>query len=402
MRIVLLITMGLQRPGGVRYFHLARAFVQRGHRVRIVALHPDFANCHQRKFVQDGVEVWYVGQMHARKQATVPTRFGALALLQVLARSTLGMVWAILCSPADVYHLGKPQPINGMAALLGVALLRWRRFYVDWDDDEVRSNRLTAGWQRAVFAFWQWLLLKLAAGVTVNTHFLANRLRKRGIDRYAYVPNGVDLDRFKPLDPQIRAALRAALGLERGIVIAYAGTVALHNHPVDLLVRAFAQLSPALPAAQLILIGGGEDGPRLHELSRTLGIADRVRATGQIAHVDVPLWLALADVSVDPVRADDVARARSPLKLAESMALGVPVITGDVGDRRAVLGAGAGWLVEPGSVEALADALRYAAIHAMAREAAGQAARTTARHYTWQQVSAAWLALYTADRAERA
>ncbi|HEY1013301.1 MAG TPA: glycosyltransferase, partial [Herpetosiphonaceae bacterium] len=321
MRIVFLIVSGLERPAGHRYFQIARELVRRGHRVRLLALHPDLPSCRERRFRRDGVEVWYVGQMHARKSASNPTRFGPLELLGVLVRSTLGMVWGVICSPADAYHLGKPQPVNGLAALLGVALIRRRRFYVDCDDDEVQSNRLTAGWQRAVFGFWQWLLPALAAGATVNTEFMRRRLARRGIGPLAWVPNGVDPARFRAPAPAALEALRAALGLAGRRVVAYVGTLALQNHPVDLLLDSFALLAGELPDVDLLLVGGGEDLGELRRRAAAAGLAGRVLFAGQIPQASVPAYLALASLSVDPVNDDDVARARWPLKVAESLAL---------------------------------------------------------------------------------
>ncbi len=395
MKITLLLTMGIDRPSGRRYFHLARELVRRHHAVRILALHPDLASCRQRRFVQDGVEIWYVGQMHARKSDSLPERFTPLQLIRVLFASTFGMIWGIICSPADIYHLGKPQPINGLAALIGVLLLRCRRFYVDCDDDEVATNRLTAGWQRAVFGFWQWLIPHLAAGVTTNTCFLADRMRRSGIERVAYVPNGADLPHFVPQHAHAAEALRAALGLDGRRIIAYAGTLALQNHPVDLLLDAFARCAMQRPDAALLLIGGGEDLPSLRLQAQQLGVGDRVRFTGQVPHQAVPALLALADISVDPVRDDDVARARSPLKIFESMALGVPVVTGDVGDRTALLDGGrAGVLVTPGDAAALADALAALLADKPRRRALSDACRRHVQTYSWRELAARWEQLY--------
>ncbi|NJO05942.1 MAG: glycosyltransferase family 4 protein, partial [Chloroflexaceae bacterium] len=262
-RILFLLTVGIERPSGRRYLHIARQLVQQGDRVRILALHPDLTTCRQRRIVQDGVEVWYVGQMHARKQGSLPQQFGAFGLLRVLISSTLGLLNGILRSPADSYHLGKPQPINGLAALIGVWLVRRQPFYLDCDDDETVSNRFTASWQRAVFGGWQWLLPRLAQGVTVNTRYLQQRIRQQTHAPVVYVPNGVDLHGFTLPPPHIVAGLRAALNLEGQRVIAYIGTLALHNHPVNLLLDAFACIAPALPDAVLLLVGGGEDLPTL-------------------------------------------------------------------------------------------------------------------------------------------
>jgi glycosyltransferase involved in cell wall biosynthesis len=395
MKVVLIIPMGVERPSGRRYFHIARELVRRGHTVRILALHPDLANCPRRRFAQDGVEIWYVGQMHARKSDSVPTRFTPFELLLVLLRSTIGMLWGIICSPADIYHLGKPQPVNGLAALLGVVLLRGRRFYLDCDDDEVGSNRLSAGWQRAVFGFWQWLLPRLAAGVTVNTRFLAERMRRSGASRVVYVPNGTSTEHIAHAAPALNA-LRASLGLAGRRVVAYAGTLALQNHPVDLLIDAFIPVAVQIPDAVLLLIGGGEDLPELRARVERLGLRDRVYFTGQVPHRSVYTYLALAELSVDPVCDDDVARARSPLKIFESMALGVPVVTGDVGDRAELLDGGrAGVLVAPGNVDALAQGVLGILTDEDRRLALAEASRLRAQQYTWPVLVEHWERIYS-------
>lgn len=396
LKIVMLITMGIERPSGMRYFFVARELVRRGHQVRILALHPDLATCPQRRFVRDGVEVWYVGQMHARKDGNQPERFTPLRLLWTLILSTLGMLGGIVRSPADVYHLGKPQPINGVAALLGVWLLRGQRFYVDCDDDEAHSNRFSAGWQQVVFAFWQWLLPRMAAGVTVNTMCTAQRLHCQRIAPIVYVPNGVADEHFCCPPPALVAAMRQSLGLDGRRVIAYVGTLALHNHPVDLLLTAFAQLAADYPDTVLLLIGGGEDRATLRAQAAALGLTERVLFTGHVPHPSVPLYLALALASVDPVHDNAVARARSPLKLFESAALGVPVITGKVGDRAAILDNGqVGILVRPGDATALARGIRVLLDDPARHAALAQAGRQAMReHATWRILAGRWEAVY--------
>jgi glycosyltransferase involved in cell wall biosynthesis len=394
-RLTMLLTAGIDRPVGARYLPICAELVRRGYHVRILALHPDFAACTTRRFEREGVEIWYVGQMHARKNSSVPSRFAPLALLRVLVASTLGMLWGIVRSPAEYYHLGKPQPINGLAALLGVLLLRGRRFYVDCDDDEVAGNRLTAGWQRAVFAFWQWLLPRIAAGVTVNTHFLAERMRRAGVSQVAYVPNGVRPEHFVRPPASLLDGLRTALGLAGQRVVAYAGTLALQNHPVDLLLQAFALLAAERPGVVLLLIGGGEDLPTLRQAAQRLGLRDRVYFTGHVPRSSVPAYLALADLSVDPVRDDVVARARSPLKICESLALGVPVVAGDVGDRAALLDNGrAGVLAPPGDPAALAAAIDGLLADEPRRQALAAAGLRQARHYSWEVLARRWEEIY--------
>ena len=93
-----------------------------------------------------------------------------------------------------------------------------------------------------------------------------------------------------------------------------------------------------MPRVTLRLVGGGPDIDALRQLARDLGIAERCEWVGRVARADVSAHFAQATLSVDPVLDDDTARARWPLKIVESLAAGVPVVTGDIGDRRELLG----------------------------------------------------------------
>lgn len=398
MKIVFVIPMGIERPSGQRYFNIARGLVAQGHSVRILALHPDLEHCPQRRFGAHGVEVWYMGQMHAKKRGTAPVRFSPLQLLRVVLASTLGLVRGILASPADVYHLGKPQPINGLAALIGINLLRGQSFYVDCDDDEVQSNRLTSGWQRGVFAFWQRLIVERAAGSTVNTLFLRERNLQIGRGPVVYVPNGVDLERFASPPRAEVEGLRQALQLDGRRVIAYVGTLSLQNHPVDLLLDAFVSVHQRFPDTTLLFIGGGEDLPLMKERAERLGLADAVLFTGHVDQRGLPSLMALADITADPVHDDEVARARSPLKVFESLALGIPVVTADVGDRNLLLDGGkAGILVKAGHVPSLAEGMeRLLSDEDMRHEMAMRSGCFVRSHYSWSHLAQTWAHLYDA------
>jgi glycosyltransferase involved in cell wall biosynthesis len=191
-------------------------------------------------------------------------------------------------------------------------------------------------------------------------------------------------------------ALRKALGLDnQQSIIAYTGTLALQNHPVDLLLDAFTHIGSALPATVLLVIGGGEDLPLLRQRAHDVGLGSRTLFTGHLPLQCVPVYLALADVSVDPVHDNTVARARAPLKLFESLALGVPVVTGDVGDRAAFLDGGrAGVLVKPGNVDALAEALQSLLMDKVRLAALACAGQQHVQQYAWRSLARQWETIY--------
>ncbi|MBN1661682.1 MAG: glycosyltransferase family 4 protein [Anaerolineae bacterium] len=389
MKLLFLLTQSLDYPSGVgRYWPLARELAHLGHEVEVVALHPALNSLPERAAWHEGVRVHYAGPMHVRQVGSERHYYSLAGLGWAVTRGTGGLAWHALLSRADAVHVCKPHPMNGLAGLLARAL-RGRRLYLDCDDYEAESNRYAAasgGWQKRVVAAWEDGLPSFARGITTNTRSTAHRIAAGGYDqdRIVYVPNGIDRRRFSGLDLARLPALRSQLGLDAGPIVVYVGSLSSTSHPIDLLLDACPRLFQERPNTHLLVVGGGEDYAATNRQVVARGLAGHVILTGRVPAADVPYYYLLGDVSVDPVHDDLTARARSPLKLFESMALGIPVVTGDVGDRREHLGDGqAGLLVAPGSAQALADGLLALLDDAGLRQSMGECGRVLAERYYW-------------------
>ena len=157
------------------------------------------------------------------------------------------------------------------------------------------------------------------------------------------------------------------------------------------------------PDAILLLVGGGEDYTGLQAMAGQMGLADSVRFVGRVPPQDVPAYYRLAKASVDPVRDDAAARARSPLKLFESWASGVPFVSADVGDRRRLVGdPPAGLLAAPGDPESLAEALLSVLFNNPLAEALTQRGLSRVQSYYWDQLARRMQAEYQRQEPERA
>jgi glycosyltransferase involved in cell wall biosynthesis len=396
MRLTFLSTSSLDDPSPRgRWLPLAQELVARGHTVRLIMLHPTYGRLPTRARWQQhgGVMVYYAGQMHVYGPVDRRQYYGSAALLRVTLLATLALLRVALEFETDALHVCKPQPMNGLAGLLAARRLGCP-LYVDCDDYEAGGNRFGAGWQRGLVRFAEDHLPRHAAGVTVNTRFLQRRCADLGIPpaNVMYVPNGITHAQFLPPDPRQVAGLRVALGLRDAPVVVYAGTLSETSHNVGLLLDAFALLVQRMPAARLLLVGTGADRTALVARARNLGLGEQALFTGYVPPAAVPAYLALAACSVDPVADDAVAAARSPLKIVESLAAGVPVVTGDVGDRREVLGCDGGVLVAPGDARALADGLIELLGVGDAQRA--RRARERAGAYRWDRLTPQWLKVY--------
>ncbi len=386
MRLLFLSTQGLDSPSGHgRFGPLARELARRGHQVELAMLHPNWGALGRRSFDWHGVTVTYVAPMHVRRVGNTKRYYGPAQLLAVTARATLALGRLALSRPVDVIHLAKAQPMNGLAGWLA-ARLRGLPLYLDCDDYEAGSNRFGARWQQSVVRWWEDHLPPAARGVTVNTTFLMERCQRLGVPaaRLRLVPNGFDAERFHPRPAVERAALRQTYGWGDEPVVLYLGSLSLSNHPIGFLLDAFVQVRLAQPAARLWLVGGGEDYESVAQGLRARGLENCVRLAGRVEPSQTPGIYAASDVTVDPVSDDDTARARSPLKIAESLACGVPVVTGDVGDRAGMLAhAQAGVLVKPGDPHALATGLLAAL---SASQQPGERTQLISDDYRWDHL----------------
>lgn len=395
MRIAFLCTSSLDYPSPRgRWLPLARRLAREGHEAHLLMLHPTFDRLRVRRCMHNGVHCAYVGQMHVYGLPGERRHFGALELASVSLQGALALALAAIRLRPAAIHVAKPQPINGLAGIL--AARSGAALYVDCDDYEAAANRFGGAWQRRVVAWWEDRLPRMARGVSVNTRFLHDRLQRLGVPelRLRYVPNGVDLDRQTLPDARRVAALRAALGLTHNPTVVYLGAISAVAHGVRLLVDAFAILSKRLPAARLVMIGDGDDRPSLMAYARARGLERTIIWVGRVPPEAALMWLAVGDCSVDPVDDTPAAAARSPLKIVESLAAGVPVVTGDVGDRREMIGDSAGLIVLPGDAFALADGMANLLADPANRVRLAQGARLRADAYNWDRLACVWQTLY--------
>jgi len=361
-RIVFLNTTSVKSPyTGGRCIPIARALAKRGYEVHIVTLHHAFTRRTSRSY-PGGITVHHVGQMHVYKSAHTTQYFSLARLIRVVLWGTWAIFKTGLALEGDIYHIGKPHPQNSISGLLirGIAK-RSSRLFLDYDDIESASNVTRSPWQRWGLHAFETYVPRYVDGITYHSTYLGSRLSQRGIPAHQCfrLPSIVESRRFQCVQEGTVKRWRRRLGLlPTESVVMYVGTISLANHPVDMLIDAFVLLRSKGVRARLVVAGGGPDLEWLRHYAVERGVIEQTTFVGRVPFSDVPALLQLATVTVDPVHDDVVARARWPLKIAESLVAGVPVVTGDVGDRHEMLGRGAaGILVSPGDERALADGI---------------------------------------------
>jgi len=123
-----------------------------------------------------------------------------------------------------------------------------------------------------------------------------------------------------------------------------------------LLVEAASQLAAEGKSFKLVFVGDGPLRPKIETLIAQYGLTDHIEITGWASSNDVQQQILASRVMVLPSFAEGL-----PVVIMEALALGRPVISTYVaGIPELVEPERCGWLVPPGSVEALTAAMRKA------------------------------------------
>lgn len=190
------------------------------------------------------------------------------------------------------------------------------------------------------------------------------------------VPNGVDTRRFRPgLAPASR--LRLGLPVDARLVV-LTGRLSGEKGCAAAL-RALLPLLRVSPLCLLIL-GDGEQRPRLERLVRQSGMEERVLFLGH--QPDVRPFLAAAESVVAPG-----PREAFGLAMLEAMAMGCPVVAVEAGGVPEVITDGLdGLLVPPGNELALAAAVYRLTCDPELRQRIGDAARQRALAFSAEEM----------------
>jgi glycosyltransferase involved in cell wall biosynthesis len=120
---------------------------------------------------------------------------------------------------------------------------------------------------------------------------------------------------------------------------------------VDVTIRALPQIAQVFPEVKYLVIGRGDDQPRLAQLAAYLGVSDRVVFAGFVATEELMEHYRLADAYIMP------SQEGFGIVYLEAMACGVPVLSGDDDGSADPLQDGKlGWRVPHRSPDAVAAA----------------------------------------------
>lgn len=181
-------------------------------------------------------------------------------------------------------------------------------------------------------------------------------------NRFAFIPTWVDSDVFKPEhDPSGAARDREALLCRTGApagakILVFVGRLDSQKDPL-LLLAAFEQARRSRPELHLVMVGDGNLREVVERTISTMGLHGHVTLTGVLPAVRIAAVLRASDMF-----ALSSAYEGMPIAVLEALAVGLPVVTTDVGEiRRVVIDGTSGFVSQSRSTADLAAAIIHAA-----------------------------------------
>ncbi len=211
------------------------------------------------------------------------------------------------------------------------------KYILDYDDYDIplsnfffrgSLNRLFFGtnkWDEITFR-----LARNACGCVAASHELSHFLHQYN-HRVAYIPTGVDDTLFYPQKNNI--SKEKFTFFWNGLVW---GKPIVQN--IIMMAKAFELVAQELPQARLLLVGGGAEWDKLKLYIQNNFSSLPIEFKEWVKPEEMPDILRSVDVGLLPVHGDDLwLRSKSPTKLFEYMASGLPVVATAVGEANKVI-----------------------------------------------------------------
>lgn len=300
-----------------RVIRYAEAMAHRGHQVDVIALR---RSGQSTSGVSKGVRIYRI------QRRAINERWAWAYLLKILTFLTTSTVLLGALQVRrryDVVHVHNVPDFLVFAAL--VPRLMGARIILDIHDivPELYAGKFGSRQESLVFRsllLVERLSCAFADHVIVANHLWYDKLIRRTVSASKCTPilNHPDLSLFGPPPDSSRRR-------DDRFIMLYPGTLN-HHQGLDIAIRAFGLVRDQMPTAELHIYGEGPARAGLQQLTRELGLVDRVRIMDRVPLSEVSGVMGAADVGVVPKRADGFGNEAFSTKILEFMACGVPVI----------------------------------------------------------------------------
>jgi glycosyltransferase involved in cell wall biosynthesis len=376
MKVAMLTSDYLPSIGGIasHIYELSNAMIQKGHEVEIWLWNKKRIDLASEEMGDVPIRLLDISGSQSKQKG-----LGVSFRLAASVRRNLQ-----LFSP-DILHVHTLNPL--------MLSMRWAKSR--FDGRIVWTNHSSRYLRRIHSPFWR-LKMKIYSssfdGLLAPSQELLEKSSVLNIKsfRSRYIPNGVDISKFKCTD---KLEARRLLGLPEDRLILLSTRRFSPKNGIPYLVRALGKIRKEIPEVLCVFCGNlstAKDWPAVENIIREKNLANSVRMEGSVPNTKINDYLNAADVVILP----SLIEATSISGL-EAMATERPLVGTDVGGIPELIDDGkTGILVKPADVDSLAEGV-LKLIKSNELDVMGANARKKVlAEFTWQRIAEKVLLYY--------
>lgn len=199
-------------------------------------------------------------------------------------------------------------------------------------------------------------LARATCVVSVSRYTGGRLIEEQGLDpaRVAILPGTFDPVLFRPRERSTRLLARLGLEPEQPVLLTVARLAGRERHKgYDVVLEALPDIRGEVPGLHYVLVGEGDDRPRIERRIQDLGLERHVTLTGLVPDDELPDYYNLCSLFAMPSKREGFG-----IVYLEAMACGKPAIAGNRdGARDALMDGELGVLVDPDDVAAFGIAV---------------------------------------------
>ena len=356
--------LGKNDAGGSRWNQFSKYWSEKGHEVKVLAGSVHYAT--GKKAPE------YKGKFVVKEQEGENVEVFRCHVSEAYNKNFIGRLWAYFSFAfstilVGLFKVGKVDVIICTSPPLTVGVTGWilsklKRvpmvFEVRdlWPESAIDTGVLT---NKALIKISYWLekkSYKSASWINVLTPAFEKALiEKKNIrpDRISMIPNGADLDIFKP--GEFNNWVREEHNLGDSFVVTYVGAHGVANHLIQLLEA--AHILKDHKDIKIMLVGDGMQKKMLKEKAEELQL-ENVVFVDSVSKEKIVDYVAASNVCTAVLKKVDTFKTVYPNKVFDYMSAKRPIILGIDGvARELVENAQAGVFVEPENAQDFADAV---------------------------------------------
>lgn len=296
---------------------------------------------------EDGLPVYRFRFPSERKLLVEYDRVPYLRIFFYLISGIIKTVRIVRREKADLIHAHFVIPTGFIAVAAGI--ITSRPVIITAHDADVSTFPETSRLARLLV---RWTI-KHSAKLVPTTAQLAELVVKNLAipeSKVEVIPLGIDTDLFKPLDKK-ESRKRLGLPAERQIALSIGAILRIKG--VDVVVKTMPAVVKKNPKAFFVYVGGGPLEEELKTEIKKEGLDKSALWPGALAHEELPVWYAAADVFVFLPPTGGQGQG---MVLLEAAAMGLPIVASDTGGIPDTVKHGVnGYLVDPKKVDEVAE-----------------------------------------------